>query len=83
MTFDEIRFALGVNGVENEDVETLITYCKKQGTHYDKLDDMLVQMGYEKVFTDEFFGWLDTDDDDYDDEYFSIEKIRHKHEWRD
>ena len=43
MTFDEIRFSLGINGVENEDVETLITYCKKQGTHYDQLDDMLVQ----------------------------------------
>ena len=83
MTFEEIRFALGVNGVENEDFETLMAYCKKQGTHYEKLDEILVQMGYEKVFTDEFFGWVDTDDEDFDDEYFSTEKIRHKHEWQE
>lgn len=83
MTFDEIRFALVVNGVENEDVETLIAYCKKQGKHYKKLDDMLVKMGYVKVFTDEFFGWDDTDDEDFDDEYFSTEKIRHKHDWQE
>jgi hypothetical protein len=83
MTFDEIRFALGVNGVENEDIEMLIEYSKKQGTNYEKLDDMLVQMGYEKVFTDEFFGWLDMDDEDFDDEYFTTEKIQHKPIWEE
>ena len=83
MTFNEIRFALRVNGVGNEDIEMLIEYAKKQGTDYEKLDDMLVQMGYEKVFTDEFFGWLDIDDDDFDDEYFTTEKIQHKHIWEE
>lgn len=83
MTFNEIRFALRVNGVGNEDIEMLIEYAKKQGTDYEKLDDMLVQMGYEKVFTDDFFGWHDEDDEEYDDEYFSSEKIRHKHVWEE
>ena len=77
MTFDQIRFALGVNGVKNGDVETLIAYHKKQGKNCENLDDMLVQMGYEKVFTDEFFGWIDAYNGDS-----STEKIRHKHEWQ-
>jgi hypothetical protein len=87
MTFEEIRFALEVNGVEKEDIEALLTYCRKVGTDYEKLDEMLVEMGYEKVFTDEFFGWFDGDEDVNndidDDEYFSTEKIHHKHEWKE
>ena len=81
MTFDDIRFALGVNGVEVEDIDTLIAFCKTEGTHYEKLDDMLVQMGYEKVFTDEFFGWLDANDEDYNDDYYYSEKMPYRHEW--
>ena len=85
MTFDEIRFALSVNGVDDTDVETLLNYSKKKGTDYKVLDQMLVDMGYQKVFTDEFFGWADDYDENYDDDddYFSSEKIRHKHEWDD
>ncbi len=68
MTFDEIRFALVVSGVEQEDIETLIAYSKNKGTNYKILDEMLTEMCYEKVFTDE---------------YDSTEKIRHKHKWQD
>lgn len=82
MTFDDIRFALAVSGVENEDVNTLIAYSKKKGTNYKVLDDMLVDMGYEKVFTDEFFGWMAKDHENFDEDYFTIEKIRHKNEWQ-
>lgn len=89
MTFEDMRFALGVNGVEETDIETLIGYSKKNGTDYSKLDEMLVGMGYDKVFTDEVFGWVDSYDndfnqgfyEDYDEDYFSNEKIRHRHEW--
>lgn len=83
MTFEEIRFALEVNGVEKEDGKTLLEHCRKSGTDYEKLDEMLVILGYEKIFTDELFGWIDTDEEGFDDEYFSIEKINHKHEWQE
>ena len=88
MTFQEIEFALKVNGVDKEDMQTLMEYCRtkgSKGTDYSKLDDMLVDMGYSRVFTDEFFGWAGDEDEDfednYDDEYYSIEKIHHKHKW--
>lgn len=80
MTFEEIRFALEVSGVEKEDSDRLMEYCRKVGTDYEKLDEMLMEMGYDKVFTDEFFGWSAMDEDDEDD-YFSSEKKRHKQEW--
>ena len=83
MTFEEIRFALEVNGVEKEDSEILLAYSKKSGKDFKKLDEMLVNMGYMKVFTDEFFGWDDSDEEDFDEDYFSIEKIQHKHTWED
>ncbi|MGB5505973.1 MAG: hypothetical protein WBM70_04705 [Sulfurovum sp.] len=83
MTFDEIRFALEVNGVEKEDSEMLLAYCRKSGKNYEKLDEMLIDMGYVKVFTDEFFGWDNPEEEDFDDEYFSIEKNQHKHVWEE
>jgi hypothetical protein len=83
MTFEEIRFALEVNGVEKEDSEILLAYSKKSGKDFQKLDEMLVNMGYMKVFTDEFFGWDDPDEEDFDDDYFQIEKIQHKHTWEE
>lgn len=81
MTFEEIRFALEVNGVEKEDSEKLLAYCRETGKDFEKLDAMLVEMGYVKIFTDEFFGWDDPDDSDFDDEYISTEKIQHRHVW--
>ena len=83
MTFEEIGFALEVNGVDKEDRDTLLAYCRKSGTDYEKLDEILVNLGYEKIFTDELFGWMDTDEEGFDDEYFSIEKIHHKHAWQE
>lgn len=83
MTFEEIRFALEVNGVEKEDSETLLAYCRKSGKNFEKLDEMLVDMGYVKVFTDEIFGWDDPEEEDFDDVYFSTEKIQHRHAWEE
>ena len=89
MTFQEIEFALKVNGVDKEDAEMLMDYCKRNGTDYQKLDEMLSDMGYDKVFTDEFFGWADTEDEyytedeEYDQEYFSSERNPHRHQWEE
>ena len=79
MTFKEIEFALEVNGIEQKDTQTIMEHCKKAGIDYYKLDDMLVGMGYDKVFTDEFFGWIEAEDDEYneDDDYSYVEKIHH------
>ena len=81
MTTSEIRFALTVNGVEDEDIETLIHYSKTKGINYNILDEMLLDMGYQKVFTDEYFGWADDEEEDYNDTYYSSEKFRHKPLW--
>ena len=88
MTFQEIEFALTVNGVNQEDLQMLMGYCKMNGTDYQKLDEMLVEMGYDKVFTDDFFGWVDIDDEydndeSYEQEYFSIQRNPHRHEWEE
>jgi len=80
MTFQEIEFALKVNGVEQEDAQALMAYCKAKGTDYQKLDEMLIEMGYDKVFTDEFFGWVESESENSDEEeYFYTEKIYHRY----
>jgi hypothetical protein len=75
MTFEEIEFALKVNGVEQSDADVIMSYCRSNGTDYQKLDEMLVEMGYDKVFAEEFFGLddldIEEDDDFFDDEMYS------------
>lgn len=79
MTFQDMRFALKAIGVDDKFTEVLIEYSRKNGTDYDKLDDMLVREGYEKVFTDEFYGWADSDEEDVEYEY--VQKNHHKPLW--
>lgn len=81
MTFQDIRFALESNGVEKEDREELLLFCKKNGKNFEKLDEILVEKGYEKIFTDEFFGWADMDERDDGSDF--VEKMHHKHTWNE
>jgi len=79
MTFQDMRLALKATGVEDDFSELLIQYCRENGRDYEKLDELLVQEGYVKVFTDDFFGWDENEDEEYEYEY--KEKIHHKPLW--
>jgi len=63
MTLKEMELTLKSNGVDPEDIQTLVTYYKKEHPSLAFLDQMLIDMGYEKIFTDEIFGWDDEEDD--------------------
>jgi len=83
MTFQDIRFALKATGVDDDFSELLIQFCRENGTNYHQLDEMLEYEGYQKVFTDEFFGWADIDDEYENDEFFYVEKNHHKPQWNE
>lgn len=81
MTLKDMEFTLKTNGVETEDIDTIITHYKKSRPTLAELDEMLEELGYSRVFTDEFFGWLDDEDDEYDDSFFYNEKNHYKPQW--
>ena len=83
MTLKEMELTLKSNGVETEDIETLVAYYKKEHPSLVFLDQMLTDMGYEKIFTDEIFGWDDEDEDGYDDAFSYSQKNHHKPQWVD
>jgi hypothetical protein len=83
MTLKDMEFALKSNGVEAEDLETIISHYKKSHASLSQLDEMLIEMGYEKIFTDELFGWFDDDDDEYESSFSYNETKHYKPQWVD
>lgn len=83
MTLKDMEITLKSNGVETEDMETIISHYKKSHASLSELDVMLIEMGYEKIFTDELFGWFDDDDDEYESAFAFDERKHHKPQWID
>jgi len=82
MTFQDIRVTLKAIGVDDDFSEILIQYCRENGINYTQIDEMLEYEGYQKIFTDDFFGWV-LNDDDEEQEYEYYEKIHHKPQWNE
>lgn len=83
MTLKEMELTLKSNGVDVEDIQTLVTYYKKEHPTLSSLDQMLMDMGYEKIFTDEIFGWDDEDEEGYSDSVSYSQKKNHRPQWVD
>ena len=82
MTIKDMEFTLKTSGVDTEDIEKVISHYKKTKASLSVLDEMLEDMGYTKVFTDDFFGW-DDDEYEYDDSLDYSERNHHKPQWVD
>lgn len=83
MTLKDMEFTLKTNGVEKEDIQTLVSHYKKTQASLFELDEILIELGYMKIFTDEIFGWLDDEEDEYDDSFSYSERNQHKPQWVD
>ncbi|MDM5271248.1 hypothetical protein PGH07_03580 [Sulfurovum sp. zt1-1] len=83
MTIKDMEFTLKTNGVETEDIQAIISHYKKTNASFSQLDEMLEDMGYMRIFTDDIFGWFDDEDDEYDDSFSYNEKNHHKPQWVD
>ena len=83
MTIKDMEFTLKTSGVEAEDIETIISHYKKTKASLAALDEILEEMGYAKVFTDDVFGWFDDEEDEYSDSFDYNERNHHKPQWVD
>lgn len=70
MTLQDLQFALELGCVMGKDIDAILEYSQENGIDTEKIDAMLEELGYDKVFENDF--------DDYDDEYGYIEKFPHK-----
>jgi hypothetical protein len=74
MNYEDIEYALFLNGVMPKDIEYILNLSKENGVSYDIIDEELVKMGYEKIFDAE---------DDWDNDFNNIEKFNHRHKYSD
>lgn len=74
MTLQELRLALEIGCVMDQDIEYLVEFGKKNGIDPDEIDDELVKLGYDKIFENQF----EDDYDDDDEEFGYIQKFPNK-----
>ena len=70
---------LRLSGVDAVDIDVVVNHYKTQSKELAKIDELLEEMGYYKIFTDELFGW-DEEEDEYGYSEYT-QKIPHKHQW--
>ncbi len=74
MTLQDLRFALELGCVMDQDIEYLVEFSKKNGIDVTTMDDELVKLGYDRILESQ----LEDYDDDEDEDYGYVEKFRHK-----
>ena len=79
MKLDDMISILRLSGVDAVDIDVVINHYKTQSKELAKIDELLEEMGYYKIFTDELFGW-DEDEDEYEYSEYT-QKIPRKHQW--
>ena len=78
MNVSDIVFEMELAGVDTADIASIVALCESKGFNSDFIDEELLKRGYPKIFT------IDYDEyDEFDDEFFSIEKFPHKHQYID
>lgn len=75
MTLQDLRFALELGCIMQEDIDAIVAHCKEHGIDTDEVDNQLVAIGYEKIFEQLDDSYEDDDDYDY------IEKFPHKNKF--
>lgn len=73
MSFVSLANEMRANSVEEDDIKTIEERCKKHRYSLESIDDALVSLGYQKIFTIDY-----EDFEDFDD-YPTNEKIYHKY----
>ena len=78
MNVSDAVFEMELAGVDTADIASIVALCESKGFNSDFIDEELLKRGYPKIFT------IDYDEyDEFDDEFFSIEKFPHKHQYID
>jgi hypothetical protein len=75
MTLQDLRFALELGCVMNQDIEYLVDFGKRNGLDTDEIDSELVKLGYDRIFENQF---EDNYDDEEDEDFGYIQKFPHK-----
>ena len=79
MDISDIVFEMELNDVDTADIAAIVALCKSKGFNSAYIDEELSKRGYSKIFTIDYDSY---DNDGWeDDEYASIEKFPHKHQY--
>ena len=78
MTISDIEMEMKLGGVDEADIVSILTVCKKKGYAPETIDEELEKKGYARIFT------LDFDDEwEDDDDFAPIERFPHRHRFDD
>ncbi|MCK9490604.1 MAG: hypothetical protein M0Q24_00830 [Sulfurimonas sp.] len=78
MNISDVVFEMELSGVDARDIESIVELCRDKGFNSELLDEELVKKGYPKIFSVNYEEY-----DDFDDDYFAVEKFPYKNQYID
>ncbi len=78
MNISDVVFEMELNGVDAGDIDSIVELCRDKGFNSELMDEELIKRGYPKIFSINYEEY-----DDFDDDYFTVEKFPNKNLYRD
>jgi len=78
MNISDVVFEMELNGVDASDITSIVELCRDKGFNSEFLDEELLKKGYPRIFSINYEEY-----DDFDDDYFAVEKFPNKNLYRD
>ncbi len=82
MKISDIQLEMELGGVDAADIAKILNLCDSKGFNSEMLDEELVKLGYDKIFTVDYDAY-DEYDDWEDEGYSSVEKFPYRQNFRD
>jgi len=79
MKISDLEFEMELAGVDKADIADILQLYSDKDINTNMIDDELSKRGYAKIFDVDYDSY--DADEDWDDEYFSIEKFPHKNSY--
>jgi len=80
MKISDLEFEMELGGVDKADIADILKLYRNKAVNTNMLDDELTKRGYPKIFDVDYDAY-EEEEEEWDDEYFSIEKFPHKNHY--
>jgi hypothetical protein len=81
MKISDLEFEMELGGVDKADIADILKLYSNKTVNTDMIDDELSRRGYPKIFSVDYDSYEEEEEEDWDDDFFSVEKFPHKHRY--
>ena len=81
MKISDLEFEMELGGVDKADIADILRLYNKKAVNTNMIDNELTRRGYPKIFEVDYDLYEEEEEEDWDDDYYAIEKFPHKNRY--